>query len=152
MTDTFGMRLERRGRAGLRVAMVVIFLIFGAQKFTAVEAHGIAPLVSHSPLTSWLMNFGVRNMSRIIGVAELTFGVLLATGLWREGSRTAILGGAGSCVTFLTTLSFLFTTPTVFAPGQAPIFGNDGLFLLKDAVLLAASLVLLAQSLVARRL
>lgn len=150
LTDGFATRLERFGRTGLRLAMVIVFLIFGAQKFTAIEAMGIEPLVSHSPLTSWLLGFGVRNMSRVFGCAELTFGLLLATGLFREGAWPAILGAAGSCITFLTTLSFLLTTPGIFAPGEAPVLSSDGLFLVKDLVLLAASVLLLAQSVVTR--
>lgn len=150
MTETAAIRFEHYGRLGLRGALVAIFLVFGAQKFTAVEAMGIEPLVSHSPLTSWLLFLGVRNMSRVFGLAELSFGLLLATGLWREGCRPAILGGAGSCATFLVTLSFLLTTPGVFVREAAPVLSSDGLFLVKDLVLLAASVLLLAHSVVAR--
>lgn len=150
MTDTIAMRFERHGRSGLRLAMVVIFLVFGAQKFTAVEAMGIASLVAHSPLTSWLLSLGIRDASRAFGTAELSFGLLLATGLWREDVLPAILGAAGSCVTFLTTLSFLLTTPGVFAKDAAPVLSSDGLFLVKDLALLAASVLLMANSLAAR--
>ncbi len=111
---------------------------------------GILPLVSHSPLTSWLLGLGVRNMSRVFGTAEFSFGLLLATGLWGEAAWPAILGAAGCCVTFLTTLSFLLTTPGVFAPNEAPVLSSDGLFLVKDLVLFSASLLLLARSLMVR--
>ena len=150
MTPSPAIRFEALALKGLRLAMVVVFLVFGAQKFTAVEAKGIEPLVSHSPLTSWLLALGMRDASRVFGIAELAFGVLLATGLSREGGRPAILGAAGSCSTFLTTLSFLLTTPGVFAPDEAPVLSSDGLFLVKDLVLLAASVLLLAASLAAR--
>ena len=129
----------------------MVFLVFGMQKFTAVEAAGIAPLVSNSPLTAWLNIFGTLGASRVVGSSELTFGVLLALGFRRPGALPAIVGAAGSCVTYLTTLSFLLTTPGVFAPGNAPILSGDvGLFLLKDIVLLAASVLLLAQGLAQR--
>jgi len=55
---------EQRAAQGLQLALVVIFLVFGLQKFTAAEAMGIEPLVSHSPLTSWLLVLGVRGASR----------------------------------------------------------------------------------------
>ncbi len=144
-------QLERTAAMLLRLSLVLVFLVFGAQKFTLVEAEGIAPLVSNSPLSSWLNAFGTLGASRVVGSCELTFGALLAFGLWRPGSLPAIVGAAGSSVTYLATLSFLLTTPGVFAPGQAPILSGDvGLFLLKDIVLLAASLVLLAQGLARR--
>ncbi len=123
------------------------FLIFGAQKFTAVEASGIQPVLSNSPITSWLNMFGALAASRVVGSFELTFCLLLAFGFWRPASRIALLGAIGACLTFLTTLSFLLTTPGVFAPDAAPILSADGLFLLKDIVLLAASIVLLADGL-----
>jgi uncharacterized membrane protein YkgB len=136
----------------LRGALVTVFLIFGAQKFTLIEAKGIAPLVSNSPLTSWLNVLGVQGASMVVGTSELIFGILLATGFWRPNSNFAIAGAAGSCLTFLTTLSFLLTTPGVFASGAAPVMSPDGLFLLKDIVLLAASVMMLATSLAKRNL
>ena len=83
-------------------------------------------------------------------MAELTFGVLLAYGLVRPGSLAADLGAFGSCITFVITLTFLFTTPGVFIKGSEPVMSSDGLFLLKDIVLLAVSVLLLARSLAAR--
>jgi len=141
---------EQRALQGLRFALVGIFLLFGLQKFTAAEATGIEPLVSHSPFTSWLMILGIRGASAVFGVAELTFGVLLAYGLVRPGSLAAALGAFGSCITFVITLTFLFTTPGVFIKGSEPVMSSDGLFLLKDIVLLAVSVLLLARSLAAR--
>lgn len=143
--------LEQGAMRLLRGALVAIFLIFGAQKFTLVEAQGIAPLVTHSPLTSWLNVLGTQGASRVVGTSELIFGIMLAIGFRQPGSLVAVLGGAGAVVCFLTTLSFLLTTPGVFATGHAPVMSADGLFLLKDIVLLAASGVLLAQSLAARQ-
>ncbi|QXQ06169.1 DUF417 family protein [Sphingosinicellaceae bacterium] len=128
----------------LRGALVAVFLIFGLQKFSPIEAKGIAPLVSNSPLTSWLNVLGVDGASMVIGASELTFGTLLAVGFWRAGSKLALAGAAGSCVTFLTTLSFLLTTPGVFASNAAPVMSADGLFLVKDIVLLATSVLMLS--------
>lgn len=139
--------LERNAGQLLRLALVAIFLVLGGQKFTLIETTGIAPLISNSPLTSWLNVFGTQGASRIVGSFELTLGLLLAFGLWRPGSALAIAGALGSCGTCLMTPSFLLTAPGVFAPNAAPILSGDvGLFLFKDIVLLAASVVLLAQS------
>jgi len=148
-TDAF---LERSAGHLLRLSLVVIFFWFGLQKFTAYEAMGIAPLVSNSPLTSWLNLLGTQGASMVIGTSELAFGLLLAIGFHRPESLAAIGGALGSCVTFLTTLSFMATTPGVWAPSGPPLLsGTTGVFLIKDIVLLAASLVLLSQSVALRR-
>ena len=145
-------RLAVGARVAVRLSMVIIFIVFGVQKFTAPEAAAIEPLVSSSPLTSWLMALGVRGMGRVFGTAELTFGLLRATGRRREWGVPALLGAAGSCVTFLTTISFLATAPGVFVPGAAPLLATTGLFLLKDVALLASSFALLAHTVAARRI
>jgi uncharacterized membrane protein YphA (DoxX/SURF4 family) len=68
----------------LRWAMVIIFLWFGAMKFTAYEAAGIAPFIEHSPIMSWLHAlFGIQGASYVAilretlgeGVASLGEGV-----------------------------------------------------------------------------
>ena len=144
--------LERSATHLLRLSMVVIFVWFGLRKFTAYEAEGIALLVSNSPLTSWLNVLGTQGASIVIGVPELAFGLLLATGFQWPGSLAAIGGALGSCVTFLVTLSFMVTTPGVWAPSGPPLLsGTIGVFLVKDIVLLAASLVLLAHGLAHKR-
>ncbi len=143
---------EKSATQLLRLSMVAIFFWFGLQKFTAYEAMGIAPLVSNSPLTSWLNVLGTQGASMVIGTSELIFGLLLAVGFRWPGSLAATLGALGSCVTFLTTLSFMVTTPGVWAPSGAPLLsGTIGVFLIKDIVLLATSILLLAQALAYRR-
>ena len=42
----------RRDLGLLRWALVIVFLWFGAMKFTAYEAYGIAPFIEHSPIMS----------------------------------------------------------------------------------------------------
>ena len=49
--------LESIGTNVLRYALVLIFVLFGVLKFTPVEAAAIKPLVSNSPLMSWLYSF-----------------------------------------------------------------------------------------------
>ena len=152
ITDVSPASFERFAGQMLRLSMIVIFVWFGLAKFTAYEAAGIAPLVSNSPLTSWLNVFGTQGASMVIGTAELTFGLLLATGLRWTGGLAAVFGALGSCVTFLMTLSFMVTTPGVFAPSGPPLLsGTTGVFLIKDIVLLATSVLLLAQSLAHRQ-
>jgi len=65
----------------LRWALVIVFLWFGAMKFTAYEANGIAPFITHSPIMSWLHSlFGVRGASDVIGVLELSTAATLTIG------------------------------------------------------------------------
>ncbi|WP_245235557.1 YkgB family protein [Mesorhizobium erdmanii] len=136
------------GLALLRWTLVVVFLWFGAMKFTGYEANGIALFIQHSPILSWLIAvFGVRGASDIIGVLELLTAIALIVGAFAP--LASALGAAMSCVTYLITLSFFLTTPGVAeqtAGGFPAISAPIGQFLLKDLVLLAASLCLLRAS------
>jgi uncharacterized membrane protein YkgB len=132
----------------LRWALVVIFLWFGGMKFTAYEANGIAPFVMNSPIMSWLNAlFGVRGASDVIGVLELSTAAALILGAFLP--IFSAVGAAMSAATYLITLTFFFSTPGVAeatAGGFPAISALPGQFLLKDLVLLAASLSLLAAS------
>lgn len=133
----------------LRWSLVVVFLWFGGMKFTLYEAQGIAPFIEHSPIMSWLHSaFGVRGASGIIGALELATAATLAAGALHRG--VSVLGAAMSSATYAITLTFFLTTPGVAEPtagGFPAISAPIGQFLLKDLVLLAASIVLLGASL-----
>lgn len=132
----------------LRWTLVVIFLWFGGMKFTAYEAAGIAPFIANSPLMSWLHPlFGIAGASMVIGVLELSTAVALIAGAFNP--VLSALGAAMSTLTYLLTLSFFVSTPGVAektAGGFPAISAAPGQFLLKDLVLLAASLCLLFAS------
>jgi uncharacterized membrane protein YkgB len=135
---------DRKELVLLRWALVIVFLWFGAMKFTAYEADGIAPLIGHSPIMSWLGMFGTQGQSYFIGVIEQSTAVVLILGAFRPLFST--LGALMSAATYLITLTFFITTPGVAEPtagGFPAISAAPGQLLLKDAVLLAASLVLL---------
>src|SRR6202162_2448009 len=90
----------------IRASMVLIFLAFGYQKWFAYEAQVLIPFISNGPLIFWLYPvFGVRGASWFLGVSEWTFGALLFLGFWNK--RLGILGAAGSCITFLSTVSII---------------------------------------------
>ena len=135
--------------APLRWALIIVFLWFGGMKFTAYEANGIAPFIANSPFMSWLhAAFGVQGASYFIGALELSTAVVLMTGAF-NGFFSA-LGAAMSSATYAITLTFLLTTPGVAEPtagGFPAISAGIGQFLLKDVVLLAASVSLLSASL-----
>ena len=153
-TNRFRLQIAERGvgslslLALLRWALVVIFLWFGGMKFTAYEAEGIAPFIAHSPLMSWLhILFGIRGASYVIGVLELSTAAALIAGAIKP--VFSALGAAMSSITYLITITFFISTPGVAEPtagGFPAISAAPGQFLLKDLVLLAASLCLLSAS------
>ena len=128
-----GQQLQSVGAGILRYGLTFLLLLFGTFKFFQFEAEGIQPLLTHSPLLAWLpATLGVRGSSALIGVVELTAALGIAAGPWLP--RLGALAGLIATVTFLTTLSFLVTTPGVLAPGS-----DAGGFILKDLVLLGAA-------------
>ncbi|EOK5693406.1 YkgB family protein [Escherichia coli] len=133
----------------LRWALVIVFIWFGGMKFTAYEAQGIAPFIANSPFMSWLHAlFGIQGASYVIGVLELATAAALGIGAFKP--VFSVLGAAMSTMTYLITLTFLLSTPGVAeatAGGFPAISAVPGQFLLKDLVLLAASLCLLGASL-----
>jgi len=129
----------------IRAAMVIIFLFFGYQKWWAYEAERLMPFISNGPLISWMYPaFGYRGASWFLGGSEWTFGALLFAGFWDK--RLGILGALGSTVTFLTTVTIIPFMPDGWDPvvGFPAMTGNVP-FLMKDVVLLAASIYLLRQ-------
>jgi uncharacterized membrane protein YkgB len=138
--DTRIARLDEAGHSVLRYSVVFLLLFFGAAKFTAAEAAAVEPLVSHSPVLSWLLALlGPRGASDVIGVVEIATGLAIATR--RFAPAISAVGSLAAAGTFLVTVSFLFTTPGALSP-MNPAFG----FLVKDLVLLGASLVTAAEA------
>jgi len=128
--------LEAIGTNVLRYGLVLILVLFGTMKFTAAEAAAIKPLVSNSPLMSWL--YGVlsdQGASALIGTIEIATAILIAAR--PVSARASAVGSALAIGTFLTTLSFLFSTPGALAATH-PAHG----FLLKDVVLLASAIAI----------
>jgi uncharacterized membrane protein YkgB len=141
------------GRLLVRYGLVVVIAWIGALKYTTYEATAIQPLIAHSPLLSWLYNiFSVRTLAAVLGTAEIIAAVLIA--LRPLSARASAVGSAFGILLFLSTLSFLFTTPGVTgAPaGGFPVLSVlPGQFLLKDLVLIGAALWTLGDSLGAAR-
>jgi reactive chlorine resistance protein C len=138
-----GQQLQILGGGLLRYGVTFLLLLFGTFKFFRFEAEAIQPLLTHSPFLAWLpVTFGVRGSSALIGVVELTAGLGIALGPWWP--RLGAIAGLIATGTFLTTLSFLVTTPGVLAPGS-----DAGGFLLKDLVLLGAAIHAAGTSLLA---
>ena len=132
----------------VRYSIVLVLVWIGAMKFTAYEAGAIEGLVASSPLMAWLYSVAsLQGVSNLIGTIEIATAVALALGpIYRPA---AVVGALGAIATFSVTLTFLIT-----APGWEGTLGGfpalsvvPGQFLLKDIVLLAASVSLFAKAL-----
>lgn len=140
--------IPRAGGLFARYGLVIVIAWIGAMKFTAYEAQAIQPLIAHSPAMSWLYNiFSVRTFSALLGVLELSVAALLAVKPWAP--RVSVLGSVIAVGLFVATLSFLITTPGVWAAdaGGFPILSDLGGFLIKDVALLGLAVWTLADAL-----
>ena len=128
----------------IRASMVIIFLLFGYQKWFEYEAQVLIPFISNGPLISWMYPvFGVRGASIFLGVTEWAICLLLFWGIW---NRTAgLLGALGSCATFVATVTIIPFIPNGWdeVAGGFPAMTGNVPFLMKDVVLLVVSVCLL---------
>ncbi len=151
-STNMGVTLENIGAKVIRYGLVLILLWVGALKFTAYEAEGIQGLVAHSPLLSWAYSvMSVRAFAALLGVVEITLGILIATRPFAP--KLSAIGSIGAIFMFLVTLSFALTTPGVWQPGYGFPFPSPmpGQFLAKDILLLGAAIWTAGEALRAAR-
>jgi len=130
-----------------RYGLVIVIGWIGALKFANYEAHQIQPLVANSPFMGWLYNFlPVYTFSTLLGVLEVAAAILLAVKPFAP--KLSIVGSLIAIVLFVSTVSFLFTTPGIAEPagGGFPAISLTGEFLLKDIPLLGLSFWTLADA------
>jgi uncharacterized membrane protein YkgB len=132
----------------VRASMVLIFAMFGYQKWFEYEAQVLIPYISNGPLISWLYPvFGIRGASWFLGTAEWTFGTLILLGFWNK--KIGALGALGSVATFIGTVTIIPFIPNGWAPSVGfPAMIGPVAFLMKDVVFLAVSVYLLKQDVV----
>lgn len=136
-----GAGTQRLGAFVFRYGLALIFIWIGLLKFAGYEAKNIEPLVANSPLFAGAyQSLGLTGLAALIGVIEIVIGVLIA--MRPFAPRMSALGSLGAIVTFLITLSFMFTTPGVWEPGVGvpALSALPGQFLAKDLVLLGVSI------------
>lgn len=136
-----------------RYGLVIVLAWFGAMKFTHYEADGISHWVANNPLMSWMYHvMSVDAFGRLNGSVELITAVLLAVKPWYP--KASVAGGAIASLFFVTTLSFMITTPGTgeASAGGFPVLSADGEFLMKDIALLGLALWLLADAVEATRI
>jgi uncharacterized membrane protein YkgB len=129
----------------LRASMVIIFLLFGYQKWFLYEAKVLIPYIGNDPFLSWMYPvFGIQGASWLLGVSEWVFGALLFLGFCNK--RLGVLGALGSTITFAVTVTIIPFMPSGWDPAAGfPAMAGNVPFLLKDVVLLAVSIYLLKQ-------
>jgi reactive chlorine resistance protein C len=166
---------DRVGIHLMRVAIAVVFLWIGALKFVPYEADSITPFVANSPVMSffykhpteyrahltregelkpaeraWQIANGTYAFSKGLGMLEIAIGLLTLVGL--VSRRLGLLGATLAFLTPFVTLSFLFTTPEAWVPtlGDAqhgfPYLSGAGRLVIKDVLLLAGGLLVMADS------
>jgi uncharacterized membrane protein YkgB len=138
-------QLEDAGIGVLRYGIVFLLVVIGASKYFAFEAEAIRPLVENHPLLSWMIGaFGLQGASNVIGTLEIATGLAIASR--RFAPIVSGIGSLAGSLTFVTTISFLFTTP-----GALSLKHPAGGFLMKDVVLLGACLATAAEAFRAAR-
>lgn len=172
----FAAGLDRAGVAVTRVGLVLVLVWIGSLKAFRYEDESIVPFVANSPLMSfvyrapageyrahlnregeaspanraWHEQNGTYRFGYALGSAIVLFGVMIA--LHPLFPRVAAIGGLMVCLMSLVTLSFLITTPEVWVPalGSAehgfPLLSGAGRLVVKDAIMLGAALVTMADS------
>jgi uncharacterized membrane protein YkgB len=159
----------------MRLAIAIVFLWIGALKFVPYEADSITPFVANSPFMSffyehpteykahltregelkpaeraWQTANNTYGFSNGLGTMEIVIGLLTLLGL--TSRRLGLLGATLAFLTPFVTLSFLITTPEawVAALGDAqhgfPYLSGGGRLVVKDVMLLAGGLLVMADS------
>jgi uncharacterized membrane protein YkgB len=135
------------GFSVMRYGLATTFVWVGALKFKDYEVENAEPLVTASPLTSRLHErLGAQRLARLTGITQIALGSLIAAK--PVAPKASAAGSFGAAGMMLGTLSFLVTTPEAWQEGQRkPQLSMLGEALLKDSVLLGASLLTAADSL-----
>jgi reactive chlorine resistance protein C len=133
-------QFQRIGGAVIRYALALIIIWIGALKFAMYEAAAIEGLIANSPLLSWVYGVAsVPTVAAVIGVVEIAFGILIA--IRPFAPRLSAVGSLGAILMFLTTLSFMLSTPGVWQPDYGfPFLSGAGQFLVKDLLFLGAAI------------
>lgn len=136
MVGTVQKSKNQLARIGYYISLfgaALILLWIGIFKFTPTEAAAIKPLVENHFLTFFVYKImSVQAVSNLIGAIEIIIALLLIF-----SAKFAVLkkyAGIGMIVIFLTTLSYLFTTPVMWKiVDGVPV---TDFFIVKDLMLL----------------
>lgn len=167
---------DRLGVTVARIGLIVVLLWIGGLKAFKYEADGIVPFVANSPFMSFFYKYPAPEYkahmnpegklvpeNRLwheanhtypfaygLGAVIVLYGLMLCLHPWRP--EIATMGSFLVVIMSLITLSFLITTPENWVPalGDAehgfPYLSGRGRLVVKDAIMLGAGLVTMADS------
>ncbi|NML56391.1 DUF417 family protein [Chryseobacterium cheonjiense] len=131
------------GKTGYYLSLfgtVIILLWIGIFKFTPTEANAIKPLVENHFLTFFVYDIvSIQAVSDTIGVIEIIIALLLLFSVKFASLRK--YAAIGMIITFLITLSYLFTTPGLWKTVDGILITD--FFIVKDIMLLGFGLMIL---------
>jgi uncharacterized membrane protein YkgB len=167
--------MDRVGAAVARLGLIVVFLWIGGLKACRYEADGIVPFVANSPFMSffyahpdeykahknpegaptpenraWHESNRTYEFAFGLGTVIVLYGLMLCLHPWLP--QVAALGSFLIFVMSFVTLSFLVTTPECWVPALGddrhgfPYLSGAGRLVLKDAIMMGAALVTMADS------
>ena len=168
-------RMERVGIAVTRIGLIIVLLWIGGLKVFKYEAEGIIPFVANSPFMSFFLadpenyqshknpegalvpeNRAWHEQNRTylfaygLGSVIVLYGLMLCMNPWLP--QVAAVGSFLVFIMSIVTLSFLITTPECWVPplGDAqhgfPYLSGAGRLVVKDAIMMGAALVTMADS------
>jgi reactive chlorine resistance protein C len=168
-------RMDKPGVAVTRAGLILVLAWIGGLKVARYEADGIVPFVANSPLMSflyadpagykehknpegtlvptnrqWHEANGTYPFALGLGSVIVLYAALLALHPWLP--QVAAVGSFLVFVMSLVTLSFLVTTPECWVPDLGdtvhgfPYLSGAGRLVIKDAIMLGAALVTMADS------
>jgi len=168
-------RADRLGIAVTRIGLIVVLVWIGGLKVCKYEADGIIPFVANSPFMSFFLNHpdeykahknpegalvtanrewhaknGTYAFAYGLGAVIVLYGLLIA--LHPVLPQAATLGSFLVVVMSFVTLSFLITTPECWVPDLGdtthgfPYLSGAGRLVVKDAIMMGAALVTMADS------
>lgn len=173
---TLASRADRIAVTVTRLGLALVLLWIGGLKAAPYEADGIVPFMANSPIMSFLYRYPApeyrqhmnkegelipanrawhtRNNTYTfaagLGTVIVSFGLLLLLHPWLP--QVASVGSFFVFLMSFVTLSFLITTPEcwVAARGDAqhgfPFLSGPGRLVVKDAIMMGAALVTMADS------
>jgi uncharacterized membrane protein YkgB len=158
-----------------RIGLIVVLVWIGGLKVARYEADGIAPFVANSPFMSffyndpagykehknpegklvpenraWHESNGTYPFAIGLGSVIVLYGVMLSLHPWLP--QVATLGSFLVFIMSFVTLSFLVTTPECWVPNLGdsthgfPYLSGAGRLVIKDAIMMGAALVTMADS------
>lgn len=169
-------RAEGPGMAVTRAGLIVVLLWIGGLKVFKYEADGIVPFVANSPTMNFVYKYPAPDykahmnaegqlvpanrewhhqnrtylFSYGLGAVIVIYGLMLCVHPWRPD--IAAMGSLLVVIMSLVTLSFLVTTPENWVPALGdtehgfPYLSGRGRLVIKDAIMLGAGLVTMADS------